>query len=81
MSGMHWLVARGANEHGQPGEMFFEIPMKLPPEMRANTGLNVRIALEALRESADFRRMMEKYYWFTPKTDEPGYSKAHVRVG
>ncbi|TPL87116.1 hypothetical protein [Mesorhizobium sp. B2-3-12] len=68
---MQWLVARGANEQGQPGDMFFEIALNLPPEKRANTGPNVRAALEALRESADFRLMMDGYHWFTPKAGEP----------
>ncbi|MER8405316.1 hypothetical protein NKH16_11265 [Mesorhizobium sp. M1307] len=80
MPGMQWLVARGANEQGLPGDMFFEIPLNLPPEKRANTGPNVRAALEALRESAEFRRMMDRYHWFSPTAGEPGYSDGHTKT-
>ncbi|OBQ77408.1 hypothetical protein A9K71_10295 [Mesorhizobium sp. WSM3873] len=79
--GMQWLVARGANENGQPGEMFFEIPLNLPPEQRANTGPNVRAVLEMLRQSAEFRSLMDQYYWYAPKAGEPGYSDGHARTG
>ncbi|TPI64277.1 hypothetical protein FJ420_17060 [Mesorhizobium sp. B3-1-3] len=79
--GMQWLLARGANEQGLPGDMFFEIPLKLPPEKRANTGPNVRAVIETLRESAEFRRMMDRYHWFTPKAGEPGYSNMHAPAG
>lgn len=79
--GMQWLVARGANDQGLPGDMFFEIPLNLPPEKRANTGPNVRAALEALRESAEFRSLMDRYYWFAPKAGEPGYSGIPAGAG
>ncbi|MFB9983052.1 hypothetical protein ACFSQQ_28655 [Mesorhizobium kowhaii] len=79
--GMQWLVARGANEQGLPGDMFFEIPLKLEPEKRANTGPNVRAALQVLRECAEFRRLMDQYYWFTPKAGEPGYADLHAVTG
>ncbi|MDG4903492.1 MAG: hypothetical protein E5X23_22525 [Mesorhizobium sp.] len=75
---MQMLVARGANECGQPGEMFFEIALPLPPERRANTGPNVRAALETLRRSPNFKRMMENYHWFTPKAGEPGHNHSPI---
>lgn len=77
--GMQWLVARGANEQGLPGDMFFELPVKLPPDRRANTGPNVRAVLETLRdESAAFKSLMDRYHWFTPKAGEPA---GHQRTG
>ncbi|RVC95855.1 MAG: hypothetical protein EOS66_12840 [Mesorhizobium sp.] len=79
--GMQWLVARGANENGQPGEMFFEIPLNLPANLRANTGPNVRAVLEILRESAEFRSLMDEYHWFTPKAGETGRSDPQAPTG
>lgn len=79
--GMQWFVARGGNDQGLPGEMFFEIPLNLPPERRANTGPNVRAVLETLRESAEFRSFMDRYYWFAPKAGETGYSGVDARSG
>lgn len=64
--GMVMFTARGANEDGRPGEMFFELAVSLPPSERTNTGPNVQRVLEKLRQASEFRDMMAKYLWYAP---------------
>lgn len=68
--GMVMFTARGANQDGRPGEMFFELAISLPPSERANTGPNVRRVLEKLRQASKFRDMMAKYLWYAPAMGE-----------